>query len=87
MLVVSYPSFLQYPDIIIYTIICVVLYLRMSILRYPGGKTRAIKVLDQQLPDMSDVDYVVSPFFGWGSFEFHIKDKYRKPPLVAKYLP
>ena len=54
----------------------------MSILRYPGGKTRAVKVLDQELPDMPDFDYVVSPFFGGGSFEFHMRDKYKKPIIA-----
>ena len=39
----------------------------MSVLRYPGGKTRAIKELSKILPD--DIDTIYSPFFGGGSFE------------------
>lgn len=39
-----------------------------SVLRYPGGKTRAVPVLNQYLPD--DIEEIVSPFFGGGSFEF-----------------
>jgi len=39
-----------------------------SLLRYPGGKTRAIKYLETYLP--SDIQHLVSPFFGGGSFEF-----------------
>ena len=39
-----------------------------SVLRYPGGKTRAVPVLEQYLP--SDLQEIVSPFFGGGSFEF-----------------
>ncbi len=39
-----------------------------SVLRYPGGKTRAVPVLEQYLP--SDLQEMVSPFFGGGSFEF-----------------
>lgn len=39
-----------------------------SVLRYPGGKTRAVPVLEQYLP--SELQEIVSPFFGGGSFEF-----------------
>ena len=39
-----------------------------SVLRYPGGKTRAVPVLNDYLPD--DIQEIVSPFFGGGSFEF-----------------
>lgn len=42
-------------------------------LRYPGGKTRAIKVLDAYLP--KDIKVLVSPFFGGGSFEYHCTKK------------
>lgn len=38
-----------------------------SPLRYPGGKTRAIKILKEFMP--KDIEKVVSPFFGGGSFE------------------
>tara|TARA_B110000971_G_C20029540_1_gene510662 strand:- start:775 stop:1572 length:798 start_codon:yes stop_codon:yes gene_type:complete len=51
-----------------------------SPLRYPGGKTRACKKLDIILNDhfdISDFDNIVSPFFGGGSFEFHIQHKYK----------
>lgn len=44
-----------------------------SLLRYPGGKTRAIKVLDKYIPD--DAKDICSPFFGGGSFEFHLISK------------
>lgn len=50
-----------------------------SPLRYPGGKTRACKVLDDILNkyfDLQDYDNIVSPFFGGGSFEFYIQNKY-----------
>jgi len=50
-----------------------------SPLRYPGGKTRACKVLEDLLLqhfDMSSFDTVVSPFFGGGSFEFYLQNKY-----------
>jgi len=42
-----------------------------SILRYPGGKTRAINELRNYVPD--GVKEVCSPFFGGGSFEFYLE--------------
>lgn len=50
-----------------------------SPLRYPGGKTRACKVLDEILNryfSMTDFENLISPFFGGGSFEFYIQNKY-----------
>ena len=50
-----------------------------SPLRYPGGKTRACKILDKVVCDHFDIKKiktVVSPFFGGGSFEFHLQNKY-----------
>jgi DNA adenine methylase len=51
----------------------------ISPLRYPGGKTRARKVLESILKkefDLSIFDTVLSPFFGGGSFEFYLQEKY-----------
>lgn len=51
-----------------------------SPLRYPGGKTRACKKLEIILKEhfnISEYDNFVSPFFGGGSFEFHIQNNYR----------
>lgn len=42
-------------------------------LRYPGGKTRAIKVLDEHLPEK--IDTVLAPFLGGGSYELHLTGK------------
>ena len=50
-----------------------------SPLRYPGGKTRACKILDAILREHFDVtnfDTIISPFFGGGSFEFYIQNNY-----------
>lgn len=50
-----------------------------SPLRYPGGKTRACKKLEIILKEHFDItkfDNLVSPFFGGGSFEFYIQNKY-----------
>jgi DNA adenine methylase len=44
--------------------------MQLSPLRYPGGKSRASKILDKYVP--SEVTTVVSPFFGGGSFENHL---------------
>lgn len=41
-----------------------------SPLRYPGGKFRAIKILDTFLPER--IDTVLSPFVGGGSYELHL---------------
>ena len=51
-----------------------------SPLRYPGGKTRACKVLDTIFKEnfnLQDFTSLVSPFFGGGSFEFFIQNNYK----------
>ena len=40
-----------------------------SLLRYPGGKTRALKHITPYFP--KDLTEIVSPFFGGGSIEIH----------------
>lgn len=50
-----------------------------SPLRYPGGKTRACKIIECELlkyVDLRSFNTIVSPFFGGGSFEFYIQNKY-----------
>lgn len=50
-----------------------------SPLRYPGGKTRGCKILHEILScyfDFKKLKCVVSPFFGGGSFEFFLSNKY-----------
>lgn len=52
----------------------------VSPLRYPGGKTRACKILDEILNEYLDIKNfteVVSPFFGGGSFEFYLNKNYK----------
>jgi len=47
-----------------------------SPLRYPGGKTRAIKILDKYVNTYYPQSTIlVSPFFGGGSFELHLLAK------------
>lgn len=41
-----------------------------SLLRYPGGKTRAIDILKNFIPN--DIKEICSPFFGGGSFELYL---------------
>ena len=51
----------------------------ISPLRYPGGKTRACFKLDTILNEhfnIKDFDNIISPFFGGGSFEFYLQNKY-----------
>lgn len=50
-----------------------------SPLRYPGGKTKGCNQLDIILHehfDINDFTNIVSPFFGGGSFEFYLQNKY-----------
>jgi len=62
-----------------------------SPLRYPGGKTRACSVLTEILEqhfDMTQYTTIASPFFGGGSFEFHLQGLFNKPLLVNdKFAP
>lgn len=45
----------------------------MSSLRYPGGKTRACKILEKYV--LTDMTSICSPFIGGGSFEYHMNKK------------
>ena len=50
-----------------------------SPLRYPGGKTRACQALDlilQEHFDLHSIQTLATPFFGGGSFEFYLQNKY-----------
>ena len=50
----------------------------ISPLRYPGGKTRACKIIDNIITthfDIRQFDTLCSPFFGGGSFEFYFQNK------------
>jgi DNA adenine methylase len=62
-----------------------------SPLRYPGGKTRACKILTDILENnfnIKDYKTLISPFFGGGSFEFHLQNKYNMNLLVNdKFKP
>ena len=44
-----------------------------TLLRYPGGKSRAVKILKDYVHD--DVHSVCSPFFGGGSFELYLTSR------------
>lgn len=61
----------------------------VSPLRYPGGKTRACKVLDEIIREKEfDTSTVISPFFGGGSFEFYMYKKYGSKLIVNdKFTP
>jgi DNA adenine methylase len=63
----------------------------ISPLRYPGGKTRACKILDELIGkyfDTSQFDTLCSPFFGGGSFEFYFQNKYNYKLIVNdKFTP
>lgn len=63
----------------------------VSPLRYPGGKTRACKIIDTVIAqhfDLQQFDTLVSPFFGGGSFEFYFQNKYKyKLRVNDKFVP
>lgn len=61
----------------------------VSPLRYPGGKTRACKILDEFICEKGfDTSVVISPFFGGGSFEFYMFKKYGSKLIVNdKFKP
>ena len=72
--------------------LCYILYMNnVSPLRYPGGKTRARKTLGEIVKnhfDMTEIHDIVSPFFGGGSFEFHLQSTYALPIIANdKFLP
>lgn len=63
----------------------------ISPLRYPGGKTRACKIIDNILIehfDLKHFDTLLSPFFGGGSFEFYFQNKYNIKIIANdKFIP
>jgi DNA adenine methylase len=63
----------------------------VSPLRYPGGKTRACKIIDNIIYKyfkLEIFDNLVSPFFGGGSFEFYFQNKYKYKLIVNdKFTP
>ena len=65
--------------------------LNISPLRYPGGKTRACKIIDNIILKYFNLelyDTLISPFFGGGSFEFYFQNKYKYKLIVNdKFCP
>jgi DNA adenine methylase len=63
----------------------------ISPLRYPGGKSRACKIIDNIIAEYFDItqfDSLCSPFFGGGSFEFYFQNKYNHKLIVNdKFTP
>ena len=63
----------------------------ISPLRYPGGKTRACKIIHDVILQHFDItcfDTIISPFFGGGSFEFYLQNKYSLKLIVNdKFTP
>ena len=63
----------------------------ISPLRYPGGKTRACKKMEEVLLqhfDIYDFNTIISPFFGGGSFEFYLQNRYGFKLIVNdKFTP
>ena len=55
-----------------------------SPLRYPGGKSRALKFLSQFLP--KDIDEFREPFFGGGSLGLYVAQNHSKTKIYANDL-
>jgi len=47
-----------------------------TMLRYPGGKSRAVVKMEQYFPDLSNYKEYREPFLGGGSVAIHITKKY-----------
>lgn len=56
-----------------------------SPLRYPGGKTRAVKILLQFIPE--EANSICSPFFGGGSLELALAAQGRKVHGYDSFMP
>lgn len=54
-----------------------------SPLRYPGGKTKALKSLDQWFPDFNELR---EPFLGGGSVSLHLSKRYPTKPVWVNDL-
>lgn len=57
----------------------------ISPLRYPGGKSKACKILEEIISkefDLNKFNNLVSCFFGGGSFEFYLQNKYNFKLIV-----
>ena len=60
--------------------------MKISPLRYPGGKTRTCKIINDII--IKYFDTLVSPFFNGGSFEFYFQNKYAYKLIVNdKFTP
>ena len=64
----------------------------VSPLRYPGGKTKPCNKLYEILTtyfDLSKFTTIISPFFGGGSFEFHLQNNFPNLHIIAndKFTP
>jgi DNA adenine methylase len=55
------------------------------VLRYPGGKTKAIAIIEKVIIenfDLKDFSTIISPFVGGGSFEFYMNKKYNLKLII-----
>lgn len=55
-------------------------------LRYPGGKSRMLNVLDEHLPDMSKISNYYEPFLGGGSVALHMTKYYELDNIYVNDL-
>ena len=55
-------------------------------LRYPGGKSRAVKKMAQYFPDFNNYKEFREPFLGGGSVALHVTKKYPNLKIVVNDL-
>ena len=56
-----------------------------SPLRYPGGKSRAVKIITNLIPEKEDT--LISPFFGGGSIELECAQNNKIVKGYDNFLP
>jgi DNA adenine methylase len=65
--------------------------INVSPLRYPGGKTRACKIINNIIVEnfnINNFNTLISPFFGGGSFEFYFQNTHNVKLIVNdKFKP
>jgi DNA adenine methylase len=57
----------------------------ISPLRYPGGKSKAISIIEKAIIehfDLKEFSTIISPFVGGGSFEFYMNKKYNYKLII-----
>jgi len=63
----------------------IIIMMSISPLRYPGGKSKAITIIEKIIIehfDLREFSTIISPFVGGGSFEFYMNKKYNLKLII-----